>query len=123
MRISDWSSDVCSTRLNRGRRLVAVGRRLGVQVELPLARYLLDGCRRHDPGHRQKIGWSRQAQRQEDCSGLSRLALRQGTYRPAAIPFQGQWLRLAAISRYRAWRSAKIHVAAKDRKSTSLNSS
>ncbi len=67
-----------------GLRPLRVARRLGVPVELPAARHLLDRGRHHPAAHRQEGRRLRQAQGQEDRAGLSRLALRQGADRAAA---------------------------------------
>src|SRR5262249_32060742 len=67
-----------------GLRPLGVARRLGIPVELPAARHLLDG-RRHSPAaHRKEGRRVRQAQGQEDRARLSRLALRQGADRAPA---------------------------------------
>ncbi len=67
-----------------GLRPLGIARRLGVPVELPAARHLLDRRRHHPSAHRQEGRRLRQAQGQEDRAGLSRLALRQGADRAAA---------------------------------------
>ena len=54
---------------------VGIARRLGIPVEFPAARHLLDGRRHHPAAHRQEGRRVRQAQGQEDRAGLSRLAL------------------------------------------------
>ena len=69
---------------HHGLRPLGVARRLGVPVEFPAARHLLDRRRHHPAAHRQEGRRVRQAQGQEDRAGLSRLALRQGADRAAA---------------------------------------
>ena len=66
-----------------GLRPLGVARRLGVPVELPAARHLLDRFRHHHPAHRQEGRRLRQAQGQEDRAGLSRQPVRQGADRAA----------------------------------------
>ena len=87
-------------------------RRLGVPVELPAARHLLDRGRHPAPAHRQEGRRLRQAQGQEDRARLSRLALRQGADRAAAEARADARLRTDAAAGDASRRRAEGDLAA-----------
>ena len=95
-----------------GLRPLGIARRLGVPVELPAARHLLDGGRHHPAAHRQEGRRLRQAQGQEDRARLPRLALRQGADRAAAEARQHARLRDPAAAGHAPGRRAEGDLAA-----------
>src|SRR5215471_17946253 len=95
-----------------GLRPLGVARRLGIPVELPAARHLLDSRRHSLAAHRKEGRRVRQAQGQEDRARLSRLALRQGADRAPAEARADARIRDHVPAGHASWCRAEGNLAA-----------